>query len=95
MCCALAADAVIGNVQEKALKEYKPSNSEMVSSEHLMMHTVYFISLASCSDTVLLLDRCSLLDCIRRSVRLAGRCVLALVEGETPHLTLYPYVDRV
>ena len=30
VCCALVADAVIGNVQEKALKEYKPSNSEMV-----------------------------------------------------------------
>jgi len=26
VCCALVADAVIGNVQEKALKEYKPSN---------------------------------------------------------------------
>lgn len=31
VCCALIADAVIGNVQEKALKEHKPSNSEMVS----------------------------------------------------------------
>jgi adenosine 3'-phospho 5'-phosphosulfate transporter B3 len=31
VCCALVADAVIGNVQEKALKEYKPSNSEMVN----------------------------------------------------------------
>ncbi|CAF0904780.1 unnamed protein product [Adineta steineri] len=30
VCCALVADAVIGNVQEKALKEYKPSNSEMI-----------------------------------------------------------------
>lgn len=30
VCCALLADAVIGNVQEKALKEYKPSNSEMI-----------------------------------------------------------------
>ncbi|CAF2019230.1 unnamed protein product [Rotaria magnacalcarata] len=30
VCCALIADAVIGNVQEKALKEYKPSNSEMI-----------------------------------------------------------------
>jgi hypothetical protein len=42
VCCALAADAVIGNVQEKALKEFKPSNSEMVSSDHVMMHTVSF-----------------------------------------------------
>jgi len=35
VCCALVADAVIGNVQEKALKEYKPSNSEMVCSNLL------------------------------------------------------------
>ena len=28
---ALCADAVIGNVQEKAMKTYKSSNTEMVS----------------------------------------------------------------
>lgn len=35
VCCALVADAVIGNVQEKAMKEYKPSNSEMVRENRL------------------------------------------------------------
>jgi adenosine 3'-phospho 5'-phosphosulfate transporter B3 len=28
--CALIADALIGNVQEKAMKEYRSSNTEMV-----------------------------------------------------------------
>ena len=44
---ALCADAVIGNVQEKALKAHKSSNTEMVStvkpspSEHLLNRKVF------------------------------------------------------
>ena len=30
ICLALVADAIIGNVQEKTLKEYRASNSEVV-----------------------------------------------------------------
>ena len=30
VCSALIADAVIGNVQEKAMKKYKSSNTEMI-----------------------------------------------------------------
>ncbi|CAF2710595.1 unnamed protein product [Rotaria sp. Silwood2] len=51
VCCALVADAVIGNVQEKALKEYKPSNSEMIlfsysiGAVYLLIYDVIFGSL--------------------------------------------------
>ena len=39
---ALCADAVIGNVQEKALKAYSASNVEMVSYMHFhWYHTSY------------------------------------------------------
>jgi len=31
MCLALCADAVIGNVQEKAMKQYDESNANVVS----------------------------------------------------------------
>lgn len=40
VCCALVADAVIGNVQEKALKEYKPSNSEMVGNSNVLNESI-------------------------------------------------------
>ena len=30
VCCALLADAVIGNVQEAKMKEFKASNTEMI-----------------------------------------------------------------
>ncbi|CAF1204213.1 unnamed protein product [Rotaria sp. Silwood1] len=51
VCCALVADAVIGNVQEKALKEYKPSNSEMIlfsysiGAIYLLLYDITFGSL--------------------------------------------------
>ncbi|UJR14987.1 hypothetical protein I4U23_001965 [Adineta vaga] len=51
VCCALVADAVIGNVQEKALKEYKPSNSEMIlfsysiGAIYLLIFDLFFGSL--------------------------------------------------
>jgi hypothetical protein len=35
---ALCADAVIGNVQEKAMKLHNASNSEMVNTPGLFLH---------------------------------------------------------
>ena len=32
ICCALAADAVIGNVQEKVMRQHGTSNTEMVGT---------------------------------------------------------------
>ena len=38
ICLALCADAVIGNVQEKAMKAYKAPNTEVVSMPSIRDH---------------------------------------------------------